>query len=824
MFAAVSKLTQAAHKAHRKLDTISHQLIQCVDRDLQEVSDELETSVENLVELQKECQKEDVKNQEEVFLAAINANQELSDILNKSLQRAALSTRGAEYLTDSMERATIILKGATRFVTCNICHSHFLGEVQVHDHHVAYHSHVPFVETTRTVREKDAGETKSRTKVVRDDAASLWKASNTGINSQYSADYKTVLRLKRRSVKTIHPRKSSILDSSASDTTTTSSTKTKTKWNGVDPKRWRSSMLHNASLTLKLLLDQQQDDGHWKNSSDLSELMFCSSDQLRKNALTLFQIPFYPKLKPGQKRQKQASIGDVMINYMCTGAAVFHLNVILQTTETDIRSSTAKAARKGIKNGLLWMQKCVYSQHHGGPDRVFSWISRNQQHWPSIRDNDHDVVVHVHMIQSKGGTTADRDFRTKISSTTPIQSLLMCLNCHFDVRYHYLEAHSCCEIVVRDRSHNYVVFDQLNQTANNTLSSLLNGRNKSNQFESEIDVIFRELENGTCPKYRACLPTQIAIEGIEDRHIVQDVQIAIPQGATLYHLRQIIADEISDEINGRENIFEYQKINEDEDALRILQKKRHRKIQREQERHDAFLEQKSEERMKEIRTQYGTDRSTVVLARSEREFHTKNAYVQFLNQKRAAIKAELKLVAASQGRNITSNDVTEHLNTIWKKMSNTSRSVYFRLATKEWSTSKEFAFAQDTAMKLEIDLKEVDEFLNETPLVGSEWNDEDDEGEGNNGGNGGNGGGGGKILGRDDLATLTLHGPANTHKSFCFVHRGLYVLPEEEATISALESAVQTGSMGISSNMEQHSRLLILLQPATGIDLGIDDE
>ena len=108
MFAAVSKLTQAAHKAHRKLDTISHQLIQCVDRDLQEVSDELETSVENLVELQKECQKEDVKNQEEVFLAAINANQELSDILNKSLQRAALSTRGAEYLTDSMERATII--------------------------------------------------------------------------------------------------------------------------------------------------------------------------------------------------------------------------------------------------------------------------------------------------------------------------------------------------------------------------------------------------------------------------------------------------------------------------------------------------------------------------------------------------------------------------------------------------------------------------------------------------------------------------------------------------------------------------------------------
>ena len=51
---------------------------------------------------------------------------------------------------------------------CNICHSHFLGEVQVHDHHVAYHSHVPFVETTRTVREKDAGETKSRTKVVRD--------------------------------------------------------------------------------------------------------------------------------------------------------------------------------------------------------------------------------------------------------------------------------------------------------------------------------------------------------------------------------------------------------------------------------------------------------------------------------------------------------------------------------------------------------------------------------------------------------------------------------------------------------------------------------
>jgi hypothetical protein len=66
--------------------------------------------------------------------------------------------------------------------------------------------------------------------------------------------------------------------------------------------------------------------------------------------------------------------------------------------------------------------------------------------------------------------------------------------------------------------------------------------------------------------------------------------------------------------------------------------------------------------------------------------------------------------------------------------------------------------------------------------------------------------------------------PSNTHKSFSFVHRGLYLLPDEEAGVLALDSAIHNGSMGMTSQMEQQSRLVILLQPATGIDFGIDDD
>ena len=80
------------------------------------------------------------------------------------------------------------------------------------------------------------------------------------------------------------------------------------------------------------------------------------------------------------------------------------------------------------------------------------------------------------------------------------------------------------------------------------LSSVLNEQQQG-IHPVEIEIVFRTVGNQKYPRFRECIPTQIAIEGIEDRHIVQNVQIAIPQGATLYHLRQIISDEMSNSSN-----------------------------------------------------------------------------------------------------------------------------------------------------------------------------------------------------------------------------------------------------------------------------------
>ena len=580
------------------------------------------------------------------------------------------------------------------------------------------------------------------------------------------------------------------------------------QWN-VDPKRWHSSMVYNAKLILNVLLGEQHPAGNWQISSSLADLMFCEPLQLRKNALSLFEIPFYsPSSIRGERhKNSNASHGDVMINYMCTASAIYHLNYILETLINDVRKSMVKATQEAITKGLKWMKKCGVSQNYGGPSRVFSWVSRNQQHWPSIRDDDHNCVIHVRMIQSIGFSSVNQSFCTKISCVTPIQSILMFLNCHFDVPYHYLQAHSSCEIVVRDRNQNYIVFDQLNQTANQMLSSVLNEQQQG-IHPVEIEIVFRTVGNQKYPRFRECIPTQIAIEGIEDRHIVQNVQIAIPQGATLYHLRQIISDEMSNSsnnTNGYSGSVHHYNNGNNTGSLSLLvaakerkrsavdmqmdEEERRAKLEAEEERHCTYLQKKSEERLDEIRAEYGTTRVEVIMKRAARLFSG---------------------------------------------------------SALEWAKSSDYSAAQDKAMRLEIDLKEVENFLDNSPFVPSEVNNSDSNRESsseeedmdyNTNTNDRVGEGETKrkkgyhqhhTLGREELATLTTTGPSNnpsnTHKSFCFVHRGLYILPDEEAGILAYDSAVQTGSMGMTNTMEQHSRLLILLQPATDIDLGIDDD
>ena len=773
------------------LEETSFQFIACANRDLIELSDALYSSANELKKKQKKCHSTaiikniDLEAREEIFLDEITSRADLVELLNHALQRASLAIRGAELLEKAIDYADTTLEGATRFLSCNFCQKHFFGEVEVKSHHHMYHGHIPFVESKINITKHEGDTVETDTKVLRDDSAHIWKAAENELDTQYTRDYKTVLRLKRRSVSnTISTLKSNTREQLIKEAE---------KWN-VDPFRWHSSMLYNTKLTLNLLLAEQEELGNWQVSSGLADLMFCTPYQLRKNALSLFKIPYYTpvtKTKPGS-RSKYANVGDVMINFLCTASAVFHLNYILETIDKYIRKSIIKKTKLAIAAGIQWMKRCAPSKNYGGASRVFSWVSRNQQHWPSIRDDDYACKVHVTMIQSVGFTTCDRTFCTKISRTTPIQSILMLLNCHFDVQYNYLQAYAPCEIVVRDKRQNYIIFDQLNQTANKMMSSILNEqRARTGSKYLEIEVMFRTVDNQKYPRFRECLPTQIAIEGIEDRHIVQNVEIAIPQGATLYHLRQIISDEMSTitdiDNKNKSNIDneEKKKIEgfknsaSDATAAREKEKKRKERFEAEEKLHYLFLQRKSEERRKEIKKEYGTDKVEVIMSRSKKAF---------------------------QGSSL------------------------------EWMKSRDYSRAQDKAMRLEIDLKEVTEFLENTPFIFS--SDEEDNVECSNDdyysdkkdGNWKNTEHRPKTskLGPEELASLVTSGPSsnpsNTHKSFSFVHRGLYLLPDEEAGVLALDSAIHNGSMGMTSQMEQQSRLVILLQPATGIDFGIDDD
>ena len=767
MFTAITKLHQAKNAAHWKLDTVSNHLIERVIHDLEETSANLQTAVDELIDIQKKCQdNEKLDNQEEIFLAAIASKRNVAELLNICLRQAAMSTRGVHILEPAIESSIKALQMALRFVTCSVCQHHFLGKSQVKEHHEMYHSHIPLLHARHIPKVEVEGEDSddghhndnaaSSSKIVHDGTTSLWESSKLEFNAQYSKDYRNVLRLKRKSV---------YVDSSSDEKIR----RRGQKWN-VDPKRWQSSMLYNANLTLKFLVNEQDSvAGNWSVSSGLAELMFCSVEQLRQNAFALCGIPFYSPPKTEKERTKQANVGDVMIHYLCTAAAIFHLNSILQTVQNNLRSSVLKTTKEAIDNGLKWMKQCVLSQNYGRAEQFFAWVSKNQQHWPSNREDDHHVSVHVRMIQSVGTTTVDRIFHTKISNTTPIHSLLMFLNCHFNVGYHYLQAYSTCEIFVRDRNYMYIAIDQLNLTANKIMSSVLDEQQRCH--DRELEVIFRQLPNGEYPRFRACIPTQIAIAGIEERHLVQDVHIAIPHGVSLSHLRQIIWDEMACENNGREVGGEGNDIaKEDEEFIQLQKIQRLRKLEEQEEAHELFLQQKSEQRMKEIRKQYGTDKVGVIMSRSERAY---------------------------QGSSL------------------------------EWVKSSDHLVAQDRAMKLQNDLEEVDRFLEETRFVPLDHDEDDDDYRYISHGTSRqwkNKKRKSKALGREELTTLTMHGPSDTCKSFLFVHRGVFVLPEEEAGILALDNAIQTGSMGITSEMEQRARLMILLHPATGIDLGIDDD
>ena len=106
-------------------------------------------------------------------------------------------------------------------------------ETQVKKHHEMHHSHIPFLEHQMIVdnddwdeRQSRNGEQTTKSKTLRDDAASLWQAANIELNSQFARDYKTVLRLKRRSTKST--KRSMASDTSYSSSPTASAPTTPT--------------------------------------------------------------------------------------------------------------------------------------------------------------------------------------------------------------------------------------------------------------------------------------------------------------------------------------------------------------------------------------------------------------------------------------------------------------------------------------------------------------------------------------------------------------------------------------------------------------------
>ncbi len=71
-----------------------------------------------------------------------------------------------------------------------------------------------------------------------------------------------------------------------------------------------------------------------------------------------------------------------------------------------------------------------------------------------------------------------------------------------------------------------------------------------------------------------------------------------------------------------------------------------------------------------------------------------------------------------------------------------------------------------------------------------------------------------RTLNQSHVEELVKRG---SRENFMFLHHGRKVEVEREASVPALMNSIDTGAIGMRSNHEQNSRLLIQLEPINGI-------
>jgi hypothetical protein len=295
-----------------------------------------------------------------------------------------------------------------------------------------------------------------------------------------------------------------------------------------------------------------------------------------------------------------------VVRKVCTAAAVYFLRYNLRTLAATppsvnwVPTQNAKTFDKVAGEGVRFLKEHSHSvlvldgiheeymSRHVEDDvgvRATRYIMKNQEFWPSMRPDDFDVKIRVfNLTTASGRSISERVFCTQLSEAQPLHSLFAFLNTHLTFTFHPLQTYAAAEVLVFDPiERDAVVFELLNQVTNDCFARMLTvcrnrdrlgvksvadarglqsakrnrGKNSKNKEDDDrngiaswwnpstatIDVVLAPDGEGKYPRFRQCHPAKLCLGDVKSQNIVAGIEVAIPEGATLRHLRQIIRDE-----------------------------------------------------------------------------------------------------------------------------------------------------------------------------------------------------------------------------------------------------------------------------------------
>lgn len=303
-----------------------------------------------------------------------------------------------------------------------------------------------------------------------------------------------------------------------------------------DPER-----VYQLRLRIQTVLDAMTEDECWTVSAELASAALLTEYDLLRSSHSLYGGTAYESKVQHTHHATLKTCTALAVAILHKALPFYERLLVEDDSDADQAERLIRDAKRAERLGIRWLRGSQLITKSSNVDnseawddcgqRGVEWAARTVQFWPSPKSSDFQVSVVVQARQSGGSGVLT--FRTSLASDAPLHSLFEFLMVRFECCFCFLENYFGAQVYYSDQDGRWLCWDQANPTANITLSQLCSD-------VEELPVLHVVVPR--MPPLRPCVKVRVAISELTQRHIVGDLEVAVPRGVTLYHFRQLLFD------------------------------------------------------------------------------------------------------------------------------------------------------------------------------------------------------------------------------------------------------------------------------------------